>query len=58
MMLIVMHAVAYQFIEKRQAAYDALLWAIIATTATFQIAGWWTTKRKEVGSEVASSVQQ
>lgn len=58
MVLTVMHAVAYQFVEKRQAAYDALLWATIAATAMFQVAGWWTTKRKEGGSELASPVQQ
>jgi sulfoxide reductase heme-binding subunit YedZ len=58
MALTVMHAVAYQFVEKRQAAYDALLWATIAATAMFQVAGWWTTKRKEGGNELASTVQQ
>jgi methionine sulfoxide reductase heme-binding subunit len=51
------HAIAYQFIEKRHAAYEALLGAIIAATATFQIAGWWKTKRKEVGSKPAVPVQ-
>ena len=58
MVLAVMHAVAYQLVEKRQAAYDTLLWATIAATAVLQVAGWWTTKRKEGGSELASPVQQ
>ena len=44
--LTLMHAVAYQLVEKRQAAYDALLWATIAMTAVLQVAGWWRTKRK------------
>jgi len=58
MALTAVHAVAYQFVEKRQAAYDALLWATIAATAVLQAAGWWRTKRKPSGSAVASSVQR
>ena len=48
--LTLMHAVAYQLVEKRQAAYDALLWATIAMTAVLQVAGWWRTKRKPNGA--------
>jgi methionine sulfoxide reductase heme-binding subunit len=58
MALTLMHAVAYQFVEKRQAAYDALLWATIAAIAVLQVAGWWRTKQKEDGSALASPVQQ
>jgi methionine sulfoxide reductase heme-binding subunit len=56
--LTLMHAVAYQLVEKRQAAYDALLWATIATTAVLQVAGWWRTKRKPSGGTLVSPVQQ
>jgi sulfoxide reductase heme-binding subunit YedZ len=45
--LALIHAVAYQFVEKRQAAYDALLWATLAATVVLQAAGWWRTKRKK-----------
>jgi hypothetical protein len=44
--LTLIHAVAYQLVEKRQAAYDALLLATIGMTAVLQVAGWWRTKRK------------
>ena len=50
MALTLMHAVAYQFVEKRQMPYDALLWAISAATAVLQVAGWRRTKRKKRGS--------
>jgi methionine sulfoxide reductase heme-binding subunit len=56
--LTLMHAVAYQLVEKRQAAYDALLWATIAMTAVLQVAGWWRTKRKPSGGALVSPVQQ
>jgi len=56
MALTLMHAVAYQFVEKRQMPYDALLWAISVATAVLQVAGWRRTKRKKRGS--ASPVQQ
>ena len=56
--LTLMHAVAYQFVEKRQAAYRALLWATIAMTAVLQAAGWWRTKRKLNRSALVSPVQQ
>jgi methionine sulfoxide reductase heme-binding subunit len=55
--LTLIHAIAYQFVEKRQAVYDALLCATIATTAVLQVAGWWKTKRKRNRSAVVSSVQ-
>jgi sulfoxide reductase heme-binding subunit YedZ len=42
--LTLIHAVAYQLVEKRQAAYDALLGATIGMTAVLQVAGWWRTK--------------
>ena len=44
--LTLIHAVAYQVVEKRQAAYDALLWSTIAMAAVLQLAGWWRTKAK------------
>lgn len=44
--LTVLHAVAYQNVEKRQAAYEAGLWTIVALMLTLQLAGWWRTKRK------------
>lgn len=56
--LTVTHAVAYQFIEKRQAAYEALLWATVATTAVLQVAGWWRTRRKRNRSSMLPPVQQ
>jgi sulfoxide reductase heme-binding subunit YedZ len=56
--LTLMHAVAYQLVEKRQAAYDALLWATIAMTAVLQGAGWWRTKRKPNGGALVSPVQR
>ena len=58
MALTLMHAVAYQFVEKRQMAYDALLWATIAATAVLQVTGWRRTMRKGGGSALASPVQQ
>jgi methionine sulfoxide reductase heme-binding subunit len=51
MALTAAHSVAYQFIEKRRPAYDALLGALIVATAVLQVAGWWSTKRKQRGSE-------
>ena len=45
MTLTLTHAVAYQFVEKRQAAYDVLLWATVVATALIQFGGWWKTKR-------------
>jgi sulfoxide reductase heme-binding subunit YedZ len=58
MALTLLHAVAYQVVEKRQTAYDALLWATMAATAVLQVAGWWRTKRKAGGRTLASPVQQ
>ena len=57
MALTLMHAVAYQFVEKRQAAYSTLLWATIGATAVLQVSGWWRTKRKEAGRALASPIQ-
>jgi methionine sulfoxide reductase heme-binding subunit len=56
--LTLMHAIAYQLVEKRQAAYDALLWATIAATAVLQVAGWWRTKRKRNSGALVPPVQQ
>lgn len=39
--LTLMHAVAYQLIEEREAAYKSVLWGVIAVVAAFQVAGWW-----------------
>jgi methionine sulfoxide reductase heme-binding subunit len=58
MALTLIHAVAYQLVEKRQAAYAALLWATIAATAVLQVAGWRRTKRKVGGNTLASPVQR
>jgi methionine sulfoxide reductase heme-binding subunit len=55
--LTLVHAVAYQLVEKRQAAFNALLWATIATTTVLQVAGWWKTKRKLNRSALVSAVQ-
>ncbi|MBI3645862.1 MAG: ferric reductase-like transmembrane domain-containing protein [Acidobacteriales bacterium] len=44
--LTLMHAVAYQWIEKREPAYEALLWATIATAGVFQAAGYRRTKAR------------
>jgi methionine sulfoxide reductase heme-binding subunit len=38
--LTVLHAIAYQRIEKRQLAFEALMWVITATMTAFQIMGW------------------
>ena len=55
--LTLVHAVAYQFVEKRQAAYDVLLWAILTATVGFQAGGWWRTKRRRGRSASTSPVQ-
>jgi sulfoxide reductase heme-binding subunit YedZ len=56
--LTLIHAVAYQVLEKRQAAYDALLWSTIAMAAVLQLAGWWRTTRKRNRSALVSPVHQ
>jgi sulfoxide reductase heme-binding subunit YedZ len=56
--LTLIHAVAYQLVEKRQAPYDTLVWATIAMTAVLQFAGWWGTLRKRNRSTLVSPVQQ
>jgi methionine sulfoxide reductase heme-binding subunit len=38
--LTVLHAMAYQMVEKRQPAYQAALWVTTALICAFQIAGW------------------
>jgi len=43
--LTILHAVAYQRIEKRHMGYETALWATTAVVAAFQIVGWWQTKR-------------
>jgi methionine sulfoxide reductase heme-binding subunit len=40
MALTLAHGVAYQFVEKRQPTYHAVLWVTIAATAALQVAGW------------------
>src|SRR5207245_2158383 len=42
--LSILHAVAYQQIEKRQVGYEAVLWATTAIVAAFQIGGGWRTR--------------
>lgn len=44
--LTLLHAVAYQFVEKRLVAYECVLWATVVTTAVLQLAGWRMTRRK------------
>jgi sulfoxide reductase heme-binding subunit YedZ len=44
--LTLLHAVAYQHIEKRQVAYQAALWVTTAMMVAFQVAGWWRTNRR------------
>lgn len=39
--LTIIHAIAYQHIEKRQATYVAVLWAVTGMIATLQIIPWW-----------------
>ena len=55
--LTLIHAVAYQLVEKREGAYAALMCATISTTAALQVVGWWKTKRKRNGSALVSPVQ-
>lgn len=38
--LTILHAIAYQHVEERRAAYEVLLGVIIAAIAAFQLAGW------------------
>ena len=45
--LTILHAVAYQYIEKRHGPYEVVLWATTALTASLQITGWWHTKRAD-----------
>jgi methionine sulfoxide reductase heme-binding subunit len=44
--LTVIHAVAYQMVEKRQPAYQAVIWATTAVICAIQIAGWATRRRQ------------
>ena len=39
--LMIIHGIAYQHIEKRQATYVAVLWAVTGMMATFQMIRWW-----------------
>ncbi len=43
--LTILHAVAYQQVEKRQAAYQVAVWGITATLAVVQLAGWMRVRR-------------
>ena len=38
--LTILHGIAYQHVEKRHAAYEAMLWITIAVMAAFQFWGW------------------
>ncbi len=40
-----LHAVAYQQVEKRQAAYQVMVWGITAGLTALQLAGWSRTTR-------------
>ena len=44
--LTLMHGVAYQHIEERQAVYKSVLWGVTAVVAAFQITGWWKCRPK------------
>jgi methionine sulfoxide reductase heme-binding subunit len=46
--LTILHAVAYQHIEKRHVGYETVLWATTALIAIFQITGWWQSKPNNV----------
>jgi methionine sulfoxide reductase heme-binding subunit len=52
------HAAAYQLVEERRAAYDALLWATLSTSAVLQVAGWRRTKQKEIRGALVFPVQR
>jgi sulfoxide reductase heme-binding subunit YedZ len=43
--LTLLHAIAYQQVEKRQAAYQVMVWGITALWTALQLAGWSRTKR-------------
>src|SRR5204863_2258680 len=43
--LTVVHAAAFQIVEKRQTAYQSALWATTAFITAIQIAGWRTRRR-------------
>jgi sulfoxide reductase heme-binding subunit YedZ len=40
------HGVAYQHIEKRYLAFEAVVWATMVGVCTVQIVGFWTLRRK------------
>jgi sulfoxide reductase heme-binding subunit YedZ len=44
--LTLLHAVAYQHIEKRQVAYEAALWMTIAIIFAMQLSGWWRYRQR------------
>ena len=50
MALTLAHGVAYQYVEKRQPTYHALLWATMAATAALQVAGWKRRKEREIAA--------
>jgi len=52
------HAAAYQLVEERRAAYNALLWATLSTCAVLQVAGWWITKQKGSQGALVFPVQR
>src|SRR5438067_13039993 len=52
------HAAAYQLVEERRAAYNALLWATLSTSAVLQVAGWWRTKQKGSRGALVLPVQR
>ena len=43
--LTLLHAIAYQQVEKRQAAYQVMVWGLTALWTALQLAGWSRTKR-------------
>jgi len=40
-----LHAIAYQQIEKRQLAYESLVWGMVALVCATQLSGWWSKRR-------------
>lgn len=50
-LLTILHAVAFQRVEKRPAAYEAVLWSTAAVIAGFQMAGWLRTRTKSNNSD-------
>ena len=51
-LLTVVHAIAYQRVEKRQLEYEIVLWSIAGVVAIIQVVGWWRIKAGTLQSAV------